>query len=402
MRILEISNPKALRQVMQEIKVDPYGIGIMLPKAGFRLVRLEAVSNITANILKQEMLSLGGDAAVARDCLTGKTKKTGCLLMGSLAQFNGLKEKLNRQPFGLDKLAQELNHVLANYQQEKFVLDLGRFKLRLQDGSACIMGIVNMTPDSFSGDGFYKVSGVRCQVSGAIEFAQQMVRDGAQIIDVGGESSRPGAKPVSVKEEIRRTIPLIKALAKKIKVPISIDTYKSEVAKQALDNGAVMVNDITALRDAKLAKMISRYRAGVVLMHMLGRPQTMQKNPRYISLQDEIAGYLEKAIVRAQEAGIGKDKIIIDPGLGFGKTLEHNLGILRNLREFKTLGRPLMVGPSRKSFLGKILNVGPHDRVSGTVAACVIAVENGANIVRVHDVKEVSQGLRIVKAAQGR
>jgi dihydropteroate synthase len=225
-----------------------------------------------------------------------------------------------------------------------------------------------------------------------------MIRDGTDIIDVGGESSRPGARPIPIKEELDRTIPVIKALAKKIKVPISIDTSKPEVARQALDNGAVIVNDITALKNPKMAKVIAKYKAGVVIMHMKGNPATMQKNPLYKSLMDEIIEYLDKAINTAIDAGIDREKIILDPGIGFGKALVHNLEILKNLRELKVLGRPILVGPSRKSFIGKILNVGHQERIFGTVSSCVLAVKNGANMVRVHDVKAVKQALKVLDA----
>ena len=391
---------------MREIKVDPYGIKIMLPKASSCLVRINSLSNIAANILKQEMLSFGGDAAVARGALTGKAKRTDCLLIGSLAQFNRLTEKLGQQPFGLDKLAQDLSESIANYQKEEFSLNLGRYKLALRQERACIMGIVNLTPDSFSADGLYQGLSPT-ELKGTlpkgtvpervIDFVEQMVKDGADIIDIGGESTRPGAKPVSVKEELKRTIPVIKKLATSIKVPISIDTYKPEVARQALDNGAVMVNDITGLNN-KMAKIIAKYKAGAVIMHMQGNPRNMQHKPVYKNLLEEIIEYLDKAINRAVDSGVEREKIIIDPGIGFGKTLEHNLEILKRLREFKALGRPILVGPSRKSFIGKILDAGPKERIFGTLSACVLAVKNGANIVRVHDVAAVRQGIKILNS----
>ena len=411
MRILQISDPEDLKQIMQAIKVDPYGIKIMLPKGITHLVKLNSASNITANILKQEMLSLGGDVAVARGALTGKTKKTDCLLIGNLAQFNRLNQKLKLQPFGLDRLGRGISGALNNYQKDKFVLVLGRHKLNL-GRRTYLMGIVNLTPDSFSGDGLYQglspsqrgavpVKALRSYSKGTVpkmvlDIVEQMVNDGADIIDVGAESSRPGAKPVSIKEELTRAIPVIKALARKIKVPISVDTYKPGVARQALDNGAVIVNDITGLRDPKMAKVIAKYKAGVVIMHMQGKPATMQENPAYQSLIDEILEYLDKAIKRAIYAGIDREKIIVDPGIGFGKTVGHNLEILKNLKEFKVLGRPVLVGPSRKSFIGKILNVGPAERIFGTVSSCVLAAKNGAHILRVHDVKEVRQALKIL------
>ena len=391
---------------MQDIKVDPYGIEIMLPKAVNHLVRINSISCITANILKQEMLSLGGDVAVARGALTGKSKKTDCLLMATLSQFNHFVEKLNRQPFGLDRLAHDLSDSLDNYQKDKFNLNLGRYKLALKEDRTYIMGVVNITPDSFSGDGLYKglsaTSLNRSQTKGTVpdrvsDFVAKMVEDGADIIDIGGESTRPGAWPVPVKEELKRTIPVIKKIAKKIKIPISIDTYKPEVARQALDNGAVMVNNITGLNN-KMAKIVSKYKAGVVLMHMKGNPRTMQNNPVYASLIDEVTEYLDRAINRAVAWGVDREKIIVDPGIGFGKALEHNLEILNRLKEFKILGRPLLVGPSRKSFIGKILNAGPQERAFGTVSACILAAKNGANMVRVHDVLAVKQAIKVLNA----
>jgi dihydropteroate synthase len=405
LQILEINNPKNLKEIMRELKVSSYGIKIMFPKAISYLVRINSISCIAANILKQEMLSLGGEVAVAQDALTGKASETDCLLMGNLSQINRLNDKLNRQPFGLAKLAGDLSQVLSNYQKDKFILDFGRYKLNL-GLRAYIMGIVNLTPDSFSGDGLYqglspleKRTVPKGTVSErVINFVQKLVKDGADIIDVGGESTRPGAKPVSLKEELARTIPIIKILARKIKVPISVDTYKPQVAREALDNGAVMVNDISGLGNPKMAKVVAKYKAGIVIMHMKRRPRSMQNNPTYKCLIAEIIEYLDKAINKAVCAGIDRDKIIIDPGIGFGKTLAHNLEILNRLKEFKVLGRPIMVGVSRKSFIGKILNAGPKERISGTISSSILAVKNGASIVRVHDVKEVKQALKISEA----
>ena len=397
MLVLQIDRPEDIKRIMRDIGVDPYGIKIMLPKAITHLARMNSVSNIAANIMKQEMLSLGGDVAVARDALTGRKKKTDCLLMGNLAQFNRLNEKLHKQPFGLDKVAGDLSRALTNYQRDDFTIDLGRYKLRLGK-RAHIMGVVNATPDSFSGDGLYPSTVDRRPSTDIIDFAEQMVEDGANIIDVGGESSRPGAKAVPLKEELARTVPIIKALSKKIRVPISIDTCKPEVAKQALDNGAVIVNDITGLRNPQMAGVAAKYKAAVIIMHMQGNPRTMQKNPQYASLIDEIIEYLQRKIILAQDYGIDREKIIIDPGIGFGKTLGHNLEILRRLSEFRVLGRPILVGTSRKSFIGKILNLSAQESLFGTVSTCVLAVQNGAKIVRVHDVREVKQALKVLDA----
>jgi dihydropteroate synthase len=311
--------------------------------------------------------------------------------MGNLAQFAGLSRKLDKQPFGLNSISKDITKAIKNYGSNNFTLTLKSQNLRLGKRTL-IMGVVNPTPDSFSGDGI-------TSVSEAVNYAQKLADNGADIIDVGGESSRPGAKPVPLKEELKRTIPLIKALAKKISTPISIDTTKPEVARQALDNGAAMINDISGLRDPRMTKVAAKYKAAVVLMHMSGNPRTMQNGPSYTSLMDEILQYLQKAIDRALDAGIEKEKIIIDPGIGFGKTVRDNLTILNNLKEFKILGRPILIGTSRKSFIGKIINAGPTERIFGTVSSCVLAANNGAHIIRTHDVREVSQALKILDAA---
>lgn len=394
-RVLNDYHPDDLKKLMRQIQVDPYGINIMLPKAIAQILKIDSLSNITANILKQEMLSLGGDVALARGALTGKEKRTDCLLIGNLAQFNRLKNKLQKQPFGLKELSLKITERLSNFQKESFVIDLERYKLSLGK-RVHIMGIVNLTPDSFSQDGLYQDA--KLEKSRIVDLVKKMVDEGADIIDIGGESSRPGAKPVTVKEEVARIIPIIKVLVKKIKIPISVDTHKTEVAKQALDNGAVIINDITALGEPGMAALISRYKAGVVLMHMQGNPRNMQNNPSYSSLIFEIIAYLEKAIEKAKEAGIAEDKIIVDPGIGFGKTLQHNLEILKRLQDFKVLGRPILVGPSRKSFIGKILNLEAEKRIFGTVSACVLAAKSGAKIVRVHDVKPIREALKITGA----
>lgn len=397
MQILEIHRWEDLNRIMQQIGVDPYGIKIMLPKALTYLIKINSLSNVAANILKQEMLSLGGDLAVARGALTGKVKKTDCLLIASSSQISRLSKKLTLQPFGLAELARNLSLLLDNYQTNNFNILLGTHKLKLGQGKTCLMGIVNLTPDSFSGDGIYK-SHQSPDKRKIIDYVRQMADDGADIIDIGGESSRPSALPVPIKEELSRTIPVIKALVKKIRIPISMDTYKPEVAIQALDNGAVMINDITGLRNPEMLKIVAQYKAAVVIMHMKGMPQNMQRKPHYVSLIDEIIEYLRQAVERALEAGIDKNKIIIDPGAGFGKTVKDNLEILKTLKTFKGLGRPVLVGTSRKSFIGKLLNAEPQERLSGTIASCVLAVQNGADILRVHDVRQVKQALKVTDA----
>jgi len=275
-----------------------------------------------------------------------------------------------------------------------------RFELALSKRTY-IMGILNRTPDSFSDGGLFM------DEKAAIDRVYRMASEGADIIDIGGESTRPGAKPVSTNEELERTIPVIKAVAKKLDVPISIDTYKSEVAAAALENGAAMINDITGFGgDSRLASVAAEFGVPVVIMHIKGTPRTMQRDVHYESLIDDILANLRESIDLAAKAGVAKDKIIIDPGIGFGKTTEHNVEILNNLGSFKVLERPILVGVSRKSFIVNTLkkaNISDEDikisgRLMGTASSAAISIMNGANILRVHDVKEMVQVARIADA----
>ncbi len=258
----------------------------------------------------------------------------------------------------------------------------------------CIMGVLNITPDSFSDGGLHFDTGR------AVDHAFRLVEDGAGIIDIGGESTRPGSKAVSLDEELKRTIPVIEALVSKIRVPISIDTYKSEVAKRALDAGASIVNDISGLRfDHCMAEVVASHGVPVIIMHIKGTPRDMQSNPHYEALIPEIMDYLRVSIGIATDAGIEGHRIIIDPGIGFGKTFNHNLQIIKHLEEFTLLQKPIALGVSRKAFIGKILDgASPEDRLEGTAAAVAIAIFNGANIVRVHDVKEVARVAKVASA----
>jgi dihydropteroate synthase len=258
----------------------------------------------------------------------------------------------------------------------------------------CIMGVVNITPDSFSDGGLFFDKGK------AVAHALRLVEDGADLLDIGGESTRPGSEPVSLQEELRRTIPVIEAIAREVRVPISIDTYKSGVARRALDAGASMVNDISGLKyDAEMPAVVAEYGVPVIVTHIKGHPRDMQKNPVYEALIPEIMDYLRESIRIAEEAGIPGDRIIIDPGIGFGKTFVNNLEVINNLREFRQLGKPLAVGVSRKAFIGKILGDAPAaERLEGTAAAVAISIYNGAQIVRVHDVKEMAKVAKVADA----
>ncbi len=248
-----------------------------------------------------------------------------------------------------------------------------------------IMGILNITPDSFSDGGKYFEA--KLNLAKVVEDAVQMEKDGADFIDVGGESTRPGSENISIGEELDRVIPVISELKSKISLPVSIDTYKSEVAEEALKAGASIVNDISGFRfDDKLPAVTAKYNASCILMHIKGTPKDMQKDPVYNDVVKEVYNYLQDSISIAKKYGI--EQIVTDPGIGFGKTLEHNIELIRNLSEFRKLGYPVLLGVSRKSFIDKIQKTPVDERLEATIAANTIGIINGANIIRVHDVKE--------------
>ncbi|MHC4620964.1 MAG: dihydropteroate synthase [Planctomycetota bacterium] len=268
-------------------------------------------------------------------------------------------------------------------------------KGRLDFSAGCIiMGILNVTPDSFSDGGHF------FDTDEAIEHGLKMAADGAAIIDIGAESTRPGAESVSTEEQIRRAVPVIEELARIIKVPISIDTYNYEVAQAALAVGAAMMNDITALSDDRMAKLAAEQQVPVVLMHMQGTPATMQIEPKYDDVVGEVLEFLLERAKRAADFGIRKDRIFIDPGIGFGKTLEHNLELLRNIDKLVSSGYRVLVGTSRKSFIGKITGKeNPADRIFGTAATVALCVAASVSIVRVHDVPEMVDVVRVANTA---
>jgi len=254
-----------------------------------------------------------------------------------------------------------------------------------------LMGILNVTPDSFSDGGRF------FDQTDAVLHALQMVKDGADIVDVGGESTRPGSERIDSQTELARVLPVITKIRQRSTIPISVDTYKAEVARAALDAGANIVNDISGLTfDDRMAEVVAEKRASVVLMHTKGDPKTMQDNPVYVDLIEEIFEYLSRSVERARRSGI--EQIMIDPGIGFGKTLEQNLVIIDRLNEFRSLGVPVLIGVSRKSFIGKILGMPVEWRLEGTAAAVAASIMKGADIVRVHDVKEMLRVSRVVDA----
>ncbi len=270
----------------------------------------------------------------------------------------------------------------------------GRFQLDLS--TPRIMGIVNVTPDSFSDGGKFNTT------DKAVAHAMQLVEQGADILDIGGESTRPGATPVPLDEELKRVIPVIKALAQ-AGVPLSIDTYKPEVMRAAIDAGVDVVNDVCALQELNALEIVAVSKVGVCLMHMQGRPQTMQADPQYQDVVAEVRDFLDARLKAAEQAGIGRERIVLDPGFGFGKRTAHNLTLLNHLSSLQSLGLPLLIGLSRKSVLGQVVGAAAgssavDERIHASIAASVISVMKGANIVRVHDVKPTADALKIVSA----
>jgi dihydropteroate synthase len=293
--------------------------------------------------------------------------------------------------------------LIRNRKKKKNKMISVKDDLRLKDYTlptgerTCIMGVLNVTPDSFSDGGEYT------DPAHAIERVKRMIEEGVDVIDIGGESSRPGAKPVTPEEELRRIMPVIKGIKTSINVPISVDTYKSEVAREALEAGASLINDISALRkDPRMAGTIAEFDAGIVLMHMKGTPERMQDAPYYDDVIEEICEYLSGSIEIAVRAGIDPEKIIVDPGIGFGKRLEDNLTIIRELGRLEELEKPMLIGTSRKSFIGELTGKPAHSRVFGTAASVVLAVMNGACIIRVHDVGPMKDVIQVVDAVRSK
>lgn len=380
-RDLCLTTPDAGQKELERIGVDPAGIVRMLPKLEHHALLISQVHAAAANILKQEMLSLGGDAAVTRGTVACSVATTDVLLIGSRKQLFMLCNKLKSQPFSLKSLSVEITAVLKTLQQAPACWQTSRHKLSLKQ--PLIMGILNVTPDSFSDGGCYDT------VSQAVEQAFKMEAEGADLIDIGGESTRPGAPPVSATIELQRVLPVVKSLAGRLTIPISIDTWKSSVAEACLAEGAEIINDISGLSfDPELAEVVSRNQSGLVLMHTRGTPREMQQDTVYDDLMGELAKVLEQSARHALNAGVAHDRIVLDPGIGFAKDTKGNLEILHRLPELQSLGFPLLVGSSRKSFIGKIVRrEAPVDRLFGTAATVALSVAAGARILRVHDVQ---------------
>ncbi|MBI4595542.1 MAG: dihydropteroate synthase [Candidatus Tectomicrobia bacterium] len=290
------------------------------------------------------------------------------------------------------EICQETDQALEKLQGHRFRLHSPRFTWDINHRTL-IIGVLNITPDSFSDGGKFMEPRI------AIERALEMREEGADIIDIGAESTRPGSDPVSSQEELNRLLPVIRPLVKLGHIPISVDTYKSEVAKIMLDEGVDMINDISGFTfDCHMPEALAPHNVPVIIMHTPGPPKTMQQNIKYRALIPDILLFLRQAIEMGKKAGINQERFIIDPGIGFGKTGAQNLAIIRLLSDFRSLGRPIMIGVSRKSFIGKILDLPPEERIEGTAAAVVVSILNGANLIRVHDVKAMTRVAKMADA----
>ncbi|NTW05154.1 MAG: dihydropteroate synthase [Peptococcaceae bacterium] len=351
----------------------------MTSKAVHRAIKISGLTPKQANIIKQEMLSRGGETAVARGVIDCSQDSSSVLVLGTVKQIESMIAKLKIQPFGLSAVANQLTDVLDNIEGRKPFELKCRDKTLIFGRKTLIMGILNITPDSFSDGGSYIDPGK------AVEQAFQLQEDGADIIDIGAESTRPGHKLVDWEEETRRLLPVLSSLVRKLDIPISVDTTKASVAERMLAEGAHMVNDQWGLQgDREMAEVVSRYQAPVIVMHN-------QKNNIYPDLMGDMIDFFRKSISLAQNAGIKRDAVIIDPGIGFAKSPEQNIQVLKRLEELSCLGLPVLLGTSRKSTIGKILDLSVDQRMEGTAATVALGIASGVDIVRVHDVREMAR-----------
>lgn len=384
-------NKEMLADAMESIGVHRASLPIFANKNQILPLKLLQVRTPAANIIKQEMLAAGGDAAVPTGCVLNKDKYSDVLLLGTRKHYNLLLKKLELMPyFGMDKVKAELEAVL-NEEKLQTILADGRV---LNYDKVLIMGILNITPDSF-----YENS--RTAIEEVVAKAGQMLADGADILDIGGESTRPGSEAVAAEEEQARVLPVIEALRKAYPdAVLSIDTYRASTARLAIEAGADIINDISAMEaDAEMIDVVCETKAPIILMHMRGTPKDMQTQCEYKNVVEEVAVYLAERAELLRERGVGVDKIILDPGIGFAKNAEQNLKLMRDLHALTSFGYPVLLAASRKGTVGKVLGDLPaEERLEGTIATSCQAVYAGANMVRVHDVKENLRAVRMLEA----
>ena len=378
MQVEKLSNSVDAKKILISLGVDSGGINILASKMQQHIFYIKDLHVGAANILKQDALSVGADLAVPRGTVIAKTPHVDCILIATGKQLEILSKKELAQPFGLKKLAAKLK----------------QFTKIKKPSHVEIMGVINTNDDSF-------FSGSRFRGTHAIEKIVKMIEEGADIIDVGGVSSRPNSLSVSAEEELQRVKPILDAISKEKlydKVRFSIDSYEPEVISYALESGFKIVNDITGLQNDEVCKLCASYDATAVIMHMQGIPQTMQENPEYDDVINDVYTFLEDRIHKAESFGV--NDIIVDIGIGFGKTLEHNLLLIKHLENFLTLGKKVLVGASRKSMINEIYPSKIEERLSGTLTLHLESLRNGASILRVHDVAEHKQAIKVQKALE--
>jgi len=375
MIVEKLSNTIDFKQTFKDLGVDRGGISILASKCKSHIIYIKDLHVGGANILKQDALSIGADLAVPRGTVTAMSSHVDCILIANQRELEVLSHKELVQPFGLKKLAYKLQEITKIK------------KPRITE----IMGVINANDDSFFGASRFKSID-------AINAIIKMIEDGADIIDIGAVSSRPNAKIVSVEEELKRVKPILDVIFKEKlyeKVKFSLDSYEPMVISRALDSGFSIINDITGLTNDEVCRLCASYNATAVIMHMQGNPQDMQKNPKYNNLIEDIYEFLHQRVDKAESFGV-KD-IILDVGIGFGKTLDDNIRLIKNLENFLTLNRPLLIGASRKSMIDKISPSTSEDRLAGTLALHLEAIRNGASILRVHDVYEHVQAIKVAR-----
>ena len=375
MEVLKLSNETDAKILLKELGVDGGGVNILASKMKQHIIYIRDLHVGGANILKQDSLSVGADLAVPRGTVLATTPEVDCILIATQRQLELLSRKELAQPFGLKELAKELKLICSVTKPQDIE----------------IMGVINANEDSF-------YSGSRFSGSNAVDAIIEMIEDGADIIDIGGVSSRPNAAVISADEELQRVKPIIDVIKENRlyeKVKFSIDSYEPKVISYALESGFQIVNDITGLVNDEVCKLCASYDATAIIMHMQGTPQTMQDSPQYENILNDVYKFLHERIAKAESFGI--NDIVVDIGIGFGKTLEDNLGLIKNLEHFLTLNKKILVGASRKSMIDKISTSNVEERLAGTLALHLEAMRNGASMLRVHDVKEHLQAIEVQK-----
>lgn len=394
LRLVPLHAQRTTERLLTDAGVDPAGVRIITQKTDILMFQVERVTAPAANILKQQLLSLGGDAAVHRDVITGRPDSTTVYIVGDTRRLGELSGKLAYQPFGLPELGERIVTLLERLGNRPRAVSLPRGMLDLRE-IPIVVGILNVTPDSFSDGGLYLDPDAAC------DRARQMVAEGAAIIDIGGESTRPGSRSMTAREELSRVMGPLEKIAGAVNVPISIDTRSAEVARAAIEAGAAIINDISGLgHDPQMVEVAADTGAAVIVMHMQGAPETMQDDPHYDDAVSEIITWLDERTTALIARGVPREKIIVDPGIGFGKRLGDNLAIIEEIAAFHGLGFPILVGYSRKSFIGGITGREPAERIYGGLAALGKCLQAGVQLVRVHNVMETADFIKVWRALE--